>query len=277
MLTHDDFLTGRWRGVIAGGGRRRLLDAIGHLLHEGKRLAQSFELALEGKGEEWRLLGPARDRRDRHREQAGNHQREQQHRRRRGHRVWKAQALQRVGHRRQYQRQHDSAGRWNEEVARHVADRGNRTHRQHDQRTSDGRAAAEMDGRISDGFGLDHQPLPRDEMKRSASAVVASSAQRRLGCAGRSDAMPMFKRADAEIHYEVHGRGFPILLYAPGGLRSQLAYWKASPADPTQPAAWMNPMIALADRFTVVGMDQRNAGQSRGAVKADHGWHTYAG
>ena len=34
-------------------------------------------------------------------------------------------------------------------------------------------------------------------------------------------------------------------------------------------------MIALADRFTVVGMDQRNAGQSVGAVKADHGWHTY--
>ena len=28
--------------------------------------------------------------------------------------------------------------------------------------------------------------------------------------------MPMFKRADAEIHYEVYGSGFPILLYAPG-------------------------------------------------------------
>jgi pimeloyl-ACP methyl ester carboxylesterase len=89
--------------------------------------------------------------------------------------------------------------------------------------------------------------------------------------------MPMFKRADAEIHYEVHGQGFPLLLYAPGGLRSQLAYWKASPADPAQPAAWMNPMLALTDRFTVVGMDQRNAGQSVGAVKADHGWPTYAG
>ena len=30
--------------------------------------------------------------------------------------------------------------------------------------------------------------------------------------------MPMLKRADAEIYYEVHGAGFPILLYAPGGL-----------------------------------------------------------
>jgi pimeloyl-ACP methyl ester carboxylesterase len=88
--------------------------------------------------------------------------------------------------------------------------------------------------------------------------------------------MPTFQHADAEIHYEVHGNGFPLLLYAPGGLRSQLDYWKASPADPAQPAPWMNPMSALADRFTVVGMDQRNAGKSRAGVAADHGWHTYA-
>jgi pimeloyl-ACP methyl ester carboxylesterase len=88
--------------------------------------------------------------------------------------------------------------------------------------------------------------------------------------------MPTLKLADAEIYYEVHGTGFPLLLFAPGGLRSQLAYWRASPADPTQPAAWMDPMTALADRFTVIGMDQRNAGQSRGNVAADHGWHTYA-
>jgi pimeloyl-ACP methyl ester carboxylesterase len=89
--------------------------------------------------------------------------------------------------------------------------------------------------------------------------------------------MPMFKRADAEINYEVHGSGFPILLYAPGGLRSQLAMWKASPADPTKPAVWMDPMKALSDRYTVVGMDQRNAGKSIADVKPDHGWHTFAG
>ena len=34
--------------------------------------------------------------------------------------------------------------------------------------------------------------------------------------------MPMFKRADVDLHYEVHGSGFPILLYAPGGLKSQM-------------------------------------------------------
>ena len=88
--------------------------------------------------------------------------------------------------------------------------------------------------------------------------------------------MPVLKRHDAEIYYEVHGKGFPLLLYAPGGLRSQLDYWKASPADPKQPAAWMNPMIALADQFTVIGMDQRNAGKSVADVRPDHGWHTFA-
>ena len=89
--------------------------------------------------------------------------------------------------------------------------------------------------------------------------------------------MPVFTRPDAEIYYEVHGKGFPLLLFAAGGLRSQLAYWRHSPSDPSAAPPWMDPMTALADRFTVVGMDQRNAGASRGAVRATHGWHTFAG
>ena len=89
--------------------------------------------------------------------------------------------------------------------------------------------------------------------------------------------MPMFKRPDAEINYEVHGTGHPLLLFAPGGLRSELAYWRQSPSNPSAPPPWMNPMADLSRRFTVIGMDQRNAGSSRGAVTATHGWHTYAG
>ena len=34
--------------------------------------------------------------------------------------------------------------------------------------------------------------------------------------------MPMLKRPDAEIYYEIHGAGFPVLLYAPGGLGSRV-------------------------------------------------------
>src|SRR5260370_9892059 len=84
-------------------------------------------------------------------------------------------------------------------------------------------------------------------------------------------AMPMFKRADAEINYEVQGSGFPILLYAPGGLRSQLAFWKASPADPSKPAIWMNPLVALSDRFTAVARAQPKPSHSTGAVRASDG------
>jgi pimeloyl-ACP methyl ester carboxylesterase len=89
--------------------------------------------------------------------------------------------------------------------------------------------------------------------------------------------MPVFKRPDAEIYYEVYGSGFPLLIFAPGGLRSRLAFWRYSPSNPDAPAAWMNPMVDLASRFTVIGMDQRNAGDSRGSVTAADGWRTYAG
>jgi len=82
--------------------------------------------------------------------------------------------------------------------------------------------------------------------------------------------VPIFKRPDAELYYEVHGRGFPILLFAPGGLKSSIEFW-ARPGLP-----WMNPSAALSDRYTVIAMDQRNAGRSIADVQPDHGWHTFA-
>src|SRR5262249_47430388 len=92
----------------------------------------------------------------------------------------------------------------------------------------------------------------------------------------RRIAMPIFKRPEAEIYYEVHGSGYPLLIFAPGGLRSRLAFWRESPSNPGAPPPWMNPMAELSARFTVVGMDQRNAGDSRGPLTARDGWHTYA-
>lgn len=32
--------------------------------------------------------------------------------------------------------------------------------------------------------------------------------------------MPTFKRDDVSIYYEEYGSGYPILLFAPGGMRS---------------------------------------------------------
>ena len=88
--------------------------------------------------------------------------------------------------------------------------------------------------------------------------------------------MPMFKRPDAEIHYTVTGKGFPILLYAPGGLKSEMTMWGGQSAAYPNGFPWMDPRTALSDRFTVVAMDQRNAGKSIADVKPDHGWHTFA-
>ena len=80
--------------------------------------------------------------------------------------------------------------------------------------------------------------------------------------------MTAFERGDAVIHYDDEGipDGFPVLLIAPGGMRSFNDKWNEMP--------W-NPRTALADRFRVIGMDQRNAGRSTAPVTADSGWATY--
>lgn len=72
---------------------------------------------------------------------------------------------------------------------------------------------------------------------------------------------------DVRIAYEELGSGFPILLLAPGGMRSAISFWAHSP--------W-NPIEQLAGTYRVIAMDQRNAGASTGPVTAADGWHTYA-
>jgi pimeloyl-ACP methyl ester carboxylesterase len=78
--------------------------------------------------------------------------------------------------------------------------------------------------------------------------------------------MPIFKRGDVSINYEEYGSGFPLILFAPGGMRSSIEFWHQSPFDPTR---------VLANDFRVIAMDQRNAGQSRAPVTAGDGWDSY--
>lgn len=80
--------------------------------------------------------------------------------------------------------------------------------------------------------------------------------------------MAMFKHGAVELHYEVHGVGYPILLIAPGGMRSAIPLWDRAP--------W-NPVRQLEGRYRVIVMDQRNAGLSQGPIEAGDGWHTYLG
>lgn len=78
--------------------------------------------------------------------------------------------------------------------------------------------------------------------------------------------MPTFERDDVVLHYSESGQGFPILLFAPGGMKSAASFWESSP--------W-NPIRELSDQYRVIAMDQRNAGQSKAPVRAEDGWHTY--
>lgn len=86
--------------------------------------------------------------------------------------------------------------------------------------------------------------------------------------------MPTLTLDDAEIVYEEYGQGYPILLFAPGGMMSRAELWHAPAGGP--PRSWNDWTEVLAADYRVIAMDQRNAGRSRGAIRADHGWQTYA-
>ena len=78
--------------------------------------------------------------------------------------------------------------------------------------------------------------------------------------------MGTFVNEHVRLYYEEQGSGFPVLLIAPGGMRSSVGFWQGTP--------W-NPMEHLSDHYRVIAMDQRNAGQSSGPISGSDGWHTY--
>ena len=80
--------------------------------------------------------------------------------------------------------------------------------------------------------------------------------------------MPLFERGATTIYYEEHGRGFPLLLLAPGGMLSTVAMW---------PHAAINPLEVYGDDFRLIAMDQRNAGQSTGPLDVGDPWGSYVG
>lgn len=83
--------------------------------------------------------------------------------------------------------------------------------------------------------------------------------------------VPTFERPGVTIRYEEFGAAAgaghcPILLIAPGGMRSAIDAWANAPWDPIE---------HLSDRYRLIAMDQRNAGKSVADVHASHGWPTY--
>jgi pimeloyl-ACP methyl ester carboxylesterase len=75
--------------------------------------------------------------------------------------------------------------------------------------------------------------------------------------------MPFYERGEASIYYEEQGSGFPLLLLAPGAMQSTIEFWKRSPYVPFD---------VFPQDFRVIGMDQRNAGQSTGPLESDDAW-----
>jgi len=78
--------------------------------------------------------------------------------------------------------------------------------------------------------------------------------------------MASFTFDGTEIHFDEYGTGFPVLLIAPGGMKSAASFWESTP--------W-NPIPQLSETFRVIAMDQRNAGRSSGPISADDSWDTY--
>lgn len=88
--------------------------------------------------------------------------------------------------------------------------------------------------------------------------------------------MPFIHHNDAKIYYESYGEGFPVLAFAAGYLRSEMAFWKHAPSNPERKPPWMNAPVDLVPPFRVIVMDQRYAGRSEAAVTENVGWQTYA-
>src|ERR1700682_6436500 len=85
----------------------------------------------------------------------------------------------------------------------------------------------------------------------------------------RTPDMPSFDHHGAHIRYEEFGCVFPILPFAPAGLRSVIDVW-------SQPSAPINPTTEFASNYRVIAMDQRNAGgQSHAPITARDDWNTY--
>jgi pimeloyl-ACP methyl ester carboxylesterase len=90
--------------------------------------------------------------------------------------------------------------------------------------------------------------------------------------------MPLVTRPGAEIYYEEFGAGYPLMIFAPGGLRSRLEFWKRQAIALGAPKVWIDPTTMLADKFRIIAMDQRSApeGQTRGALTAETDWIVFA-
>jgi pimeloyl-ACP methyl ester carboxylesterase len=111
----------------------------------------------------------------------------------------------------------------------------------------------------------------RKILAAGAAATAAAAAPRVFAQqAGQEKAGASFYvRGPVRIHYEVAGKGFPLLLIAGGGLNSTIAGLKnGSP---------FNPIEEFKNEYRCIASDLRNAntGQSSGPLEIDRPWDAY--
>jgi len=116
-----------------------------------------------------------------------------------------------------------------------------------------------------------------DEIRRkllktgaAAAATVVAGAPGAMAeaAAGAEGVAPSFyQRGPVRIRYEVHGKGFPLLCIAGGGLNSTIA----GLSNP------FSPIDEFKNEFRVIAADLRNAngGQSTGPLEIDRPWDAY--
>jgi len=80
--------------------------------------------------------------------------------------------------------------------------------------------------------------------------------------------MGLLQKGNISLHYEEFGAGYPVLLFAPGGMKSAIEFWDKAP---------FSPIRELANDFRIIAMDQRNAGSSRAPIGTNDGWPSYTG
>jgi pimeloyl-ACP methyl ester carboxylesterase len=78
--------------------------------------------------------------------------------------------------------------------------------------------------------------------------------------------MPAVEFGLVHLAYETSGSGFHVLCIAPGGMTSARYRWRH--------LAW-DVRAALRNRYQLVEMDQRNAGESWAPIAPTDGWSTY--
>ena len=86
--------------------------------------------------------------------------------------------------------------------------------------------------------------------------------------------MPVLRRPDGEIYYEEYGSGYPCCCLRRAACARALRCG-TSPRVARRARGTIG-RSRSPGRYRVMAMDQRNAGRSRSAIAADHGWHTYA-